>query len=90
MEIFCRKETGETGQLEYKMVESKAQRGELGTVSVYGLRIKYSAPDNFEYYSAPDLSSKPQVILQVIKYLFDRSVMPEQAGESIEAFLQSD
>ncbi|MBE6818950.1 MAG: hypothetical protein E7517_07340 [Ruminococcaceae bacterium] len=89
MEIFCRKQAGEAGQLEYKMVESKSQQGELGAISVYGLRIKYCARDDFSYYSVPDLSQKPQVILQIIKYLFDRSVMPEQAGESIEAFLES-
>ena len=89
MEVFCKKKTDEGGELEYKMVETKAEHEGLGRVSVYGLRVKYCAAGDFSYYSAENISSKPQVILQIIKYLFDKSVMPEQVYESMESFLQS-
>lgn len=86
MEVFCKKEV-DGGALEYKMVESKREHGELGSISVYGIRVKYASPDDFSYYSAENLSSKPQTILQIIKYLFDRNVMPENVYENIENFL---
>ncbi|MBQ6381481.1 MAG: hypothetical protein IJJ41_07815 [Clostridia bacterium] len=89
MEVFCRKKTAGGGDLEYKMVESKTEHAELGRISVYGLRVKYASRDNFSYYSAGNLACKPQVILQIIKYLFDKSVMPENVYENIECFFKS-
>lgn len=89
MEVFCKKQVGEKGSLEYKMVEGKKEHGALGAVSVYGIRVKYAAPDDFAYYSAENLSTKPQMILQIIKYLFDRNVMPEEVYENIEGFLKT-
>ena len=89
MEIYCRKNIENAGALEYKMTESHHEHGELGSVSAYGIRVKYTAEDDFLYYSAENLSSKPQTVLQIIKYLFDKNVLPDKVVENIEGFLRS-
>ena len=88
MEVFCRKEIAQGGILEYKMILNKQEHEELGSISVYGMRVKYCAPDDFRYYFAENVSAKPQRVLQIIKYLFDRNVMPEEVYGHMQAFLR--
>ena len=88
MEVFCRKEIGQSGILEYKMTLNKQEHEELGSISVYGMRVKYCAPDDFRYYNAENVSSKPQRVLQIIKHLFDRSVMPEDVYAYMQDFMR--
>ncbi|MBR2590980.1 MAG: hypothetical protein IKE65_08660 [Clostridia bacterium] len=89
MEVFCSKQISNGGTLEYKMVESSREHGELGNISVYGLRVKYMSADDFMYYSAENLTSKPQPVLQLIKCLFDENVLPDKVYENIARFLNS-
>lgn len=89
MEIFCSKRIGNSGVLEYKLVQGRQEHTEWGSMNIYGIRVKYCAPDDFQYYSADNVASKPQTLLQVIKYLFDKSVMPGDVFEHMEVFLKT-
>ena len=89
MEIYCSKIIGDNMILEYKMTQKKKDHPELGVVNEYGFRVKYSGPYDFRYYSAESIASKPHTVLQTIKYLFDKNVLPEQVYENVESFLKS-
>lgn len=73
--------------LEYKMCQSKAENGQLGSVNVYGFKVKYISPQEFSYCYAEDIAGKPQTVLQLIKYLFDNNVKPNEVYSKTEAFL---
>ena len=89
MEIYCSKNIGDSGVLEYKMTVDRQEHADLGKINLYGIRVKYCSEDDFSYYSADSIASKPQTVLQIIKHLFDKSVMPEKVYENIESFLKS-
>ena len=89
MEIYCSKKIGQNGILEYKMTSTKSEHSELGSFNQYGLRVKYCSPVDFDYYSIESVASKPQTVLQIIKYLFDKNVMPDKVYSNVESFLKS-
>ena len=89
MEIYCSKLIGRNTTLEYKMTVIPVQHSELGRHNRYGLRVKLSSPENFDYYSFDDLAAKPQTVLQIIKRLFDENVLPDKVSDNIESFLKS-
>lgn len=88
MEVYCKKEAL-GGTLEYKMIERHEETAELGRMKTYGLSVKYYSQDDFDYYCIENVAHKPQIVLQIIKYLFDRNTTPENAYSSIENFLNS-
>ena len=88
MEIYCAKPLA-GGTLEYKMTSLHSEQEGLGKGNEYGLRVKYTSPQDFEYYSIDSLAVKPQTVLQIIKHLFDKNVMPDKVYNNIESFLKS-
>lgn len=88
MEVYCKKEAY-GGTLEYKMIERFEDRSALGRIKTYGLSVKFYSEGDFDYYCVEDVASKPQVVLQLIKYLFDKNVKPKNAYANIENFIKT-
>lgn len=71
------------------MICKKSSNSEFGEFVTYGIRSKYMADDDFRYMNIDDVAPKPQLIMQIIKKLFDESVMPENTFDAVEDFLRS-
>ncbi len=89
METFCKKDIDYGGNiccLEYKMLEKRTQIMDIGEITMYGMRIKLYGFGEFQYACINEICSKPQKILQLIKYMFDKCIVPNEA----EIFLSAE
>ncbi len=93
MELFCKKEKktpdGKKHLTEYKLINDMLEIGTMGTVKSYGISVKKFSYDNFEYVRYPDISTKPDKVIKIIKNMFDNDISPQAAKEVIENMVKN-
>ena len=92
METYCKKMIENAGKeyyLEYKMITHKSEVMDLGDITMYGIRIKLFGNGEFEYSDLREVCSKPQKALQLIKLMFDKSILPQNAQSYIDTFFKN-